>query len=337
LALAVLLVSACSGEGEPSEPASVEDPGPGAEYHVAQGGPGGADGSAARPFGTIEQGLTALGPGDTLLVAGGTYDEQIRDPEIRSGTSTAPINVRAVDGERVVLRGLLWLEDASWWTIDGIDVTWSDDNGADEHMVKFTGGTGWTYTNAEVWGAESYAAILVARSPRDFTLSDLYVHDTRETNGTNQDHLIYLNSGDGGGVVERCLLQGSPNGRAIKIGSDDDDGRAVSNVSIRFNTMIDNLGPSNVQLAYGSSDNVIERNIMVGAGEDRGNVTTYKLSGDANVVRQNVGWDSTGVLEEDDRDELDGGGNLRVDPELDDEGRPRNRWTPVYGHLAPAS
>jgi hypothetical protein len=70
--------------------------------------------------------------------------------------------VKAYGKEKPVLQGLLWLSRPSFWTIDGINVTWKDGISSRKHMIKLTNGVGWIFKNAEVWGAKSYAGILVA-------------------------------------------------------------------------------------------------------------------------------------------------------------------------------
>ena len=312
--------------------------GPGEEYAVAPGGDDGAAGTTDEPWGTLQHALAQLRPGDRLLVGGGLYEENV-DLDVHPAERSAPVEVVAAEGERPVVQGLLWLEDASWWDIQGINVTWDDDNGPDDHMVKLTDGVGWRFADAELWGAQSYAALLVDGEPVDFTLSGLYVHDTRQANGTNQDHLVYLNSGRGGGVLERSILAYSENGRAVKVGPADDDGDEVANIVIRYVTMVDNRGPSNVQLSYNASRVVVENSIMVGAAEGRANVTAFDLEGEENVIRNSLGWHSTQVLE-DDEGLVDGGGNIHLDPKLGspDAERPFYPTEPGaqrYGRWAP--
>jgi len=274
---------------------------------VLQVSPGGED-----PLG---QALADLHPGDTLIVHGGEYRERIR-LVVQPGRSDAPIHVRAATGERPVIRGLLSLRGLSWWRIEGINVTWDTINRHTEHMVKLIDGQDWSLTNAELWGARSYAALLVTGNPVRFRISELYVHDTVPSNGLNQDHLIYLNCGDGGGIVERNLLVGSPNGRAIKIGSYELSDERVANITVRYNTMVDNTGPSNIQLTYRASDIQIYRNIMLRPSENRPNVTAHELLGSQNVVRDNVGFGGIGVVETPVAGLVDGGGNRDVDPQL---------------------
>lgn len=70
-----------------------------AEWHVAVGGSG--TGSAASPFGRIQDALAAAQPGDTITIAPGTYAESLKS--IRSGTASSRITLRARDGRGSVL------------------------------------------------------------------------------------------------------------------------------------------------------------------------------------------------------------------------------------------
>lgn len=298
--------------------------------YVATNGSDYNPGTRSAPFRTIAKGMSTLQPGDTLYVRGGTYKERIRNPNIRPGTSSARITVAAEPGERPVVSGLLWLKGASYWTLDGINVTWSSANSSSEHMVKMTDGTGWRVTDAEIWGARSFAGILVAGNPANWRLDDLYVHHTYATNNTNQDHLIYVNTGMGGGVIENSVLAHSANGRAIKVGPPSAGSTPGGNVTIRHNTMFDNRGPSNVQLSYGASGNEIYRNIMVRSGSNRQNVTTYNLNGSGNWAKDNIGWESRAVVKSD-AYLSDRGGNKMVDPRL------ANPWGGDFGALSSAA
>lgn len=303
--------------------------------YVAPGGSDSGPGTSTQPYGTLAAALRALQPGDTLVVRGGTYRERIMSPSLRPGTPTARIQVVAAPGERPVVEGLLWLKGASYWDVRGVNVTWSTNNSASEHMVKLTGGTGWTFTDSEIWGARSFAAVLVAGDAADWTFARNHVHDTHPSNGTNQDHLVYANSGSGGGVIERNLLVGSPNGRAVKVGPPSKDTGIVENLTIRHNTMVDNHGPSNVQLAWGSSNVQVYRNIMVSPGPNRSAVTAYQLTGTGSVVQDNLGWATSRLLDTGVAGLADGGGNVLADPGLDASYRPTAAVGADYGHLAP--
>ncbi|MGA8211191.1 MAG: DUF1565 domain-containing protein [Nocardioidaceae bacterium] len=291
-----------------------------------------AAGTAAAPFRTVGRALKALRAGDTLIVRGGRYTENVTGGGLAAGTAASRITVRAYPGERPVIVGLLWLSDASYWTFDGINVTWNGANNASQHMVKMSGGTGWRLTNAEIWGARSFAGILVAGTPKDFRLDHLYVHDTYASNAANQDHLVYVNAGMGGGVIEQSVFAHSPNGRGVKIGPPSATATApIGNVVIRYNTFLDNRGPSNIQLSYTATNNKIYRNLLVASGSE--SVTAYNLKGTGNTAWENVGWDSSAILEKS-PNLLDKGGNLVRNPRLDAGFRPLEGTLQGYGAFA---
>ncbi|MGQ5262874.1 right-handed parallel beta-helix repeat-containing protein [Micromonospora sp. ZYX-F-536] len=62
----------------------------------------GGDGSEQRPFCTISAAAAVAGPGQTVLIQPGDYQEQVRFT--RSGTETAPITFRAVNMTRQMAR-----------------------------------------------------------------------------------------------------------------------------------------------------------------------------------------------------------------------------------------
>ena len=309
---------AANGTQAPVQPSShvTDPPAPGShQLYVSPSGNDSASGSSASPFKTLGHALSVLQAGDVLVVGGGDYYEQI-DVDVASGTATKPITVIAAKGERPVVHGLLWLTDPSWWRILGINVTWDNKNSHTDHMVKITGGHDWLLADAEMWNARSFAAVFVGGTPSRFELRNLYVHDTIPANGTNEDHLIYLNTGKGSGMVDGCLLVGSPNGRAIKVGTPDSGSGQVKNIVIAYNTMIDNLGPSNVQIAFKTSNVKIQHNLMVKSSANNPNITAFQLTGHGNFALDNLGWDSTGVVEHGVKGLADDGGNVHQNPHL---------------------
>ncbi|MCC6552468.1 MAG: hypothetical protein IT372_05520 [Polyangiaceae bacterium] len=241
-----------------------------------------------------------------------------------------------------MIQGLLWIQGADHWHFHGINVTWGAGNAHNEHMVKLTDGTGWEFADAEVWGAESFAAILVAGAPASWALRRLYVHDTADITITghsvNQDHLIYVNAGAGGGVIERSILVNSANARGVKIGPPSCGAGATANVVVQLNTMVDNLGPSNIQFSCESHDNRAERNLLVHSLPGRATITGFSLAGANNVAVDNLGWDSSEVVESG-AGIVDGGGNIMRDPLfVDAPNRDFHVTDPVasmYGAYAP--
>ena len=125
----------------------------GKAYYVALDGADTNPGSLSQPFRTVSRGLAALVAGDILFIRGGEYVENI-NRAVAKGTQDLPIQVKNYDGERPVIRGLFWLSGADFWVLDGINVTWLEGTSASNHMVKMSGGTGWSIRNCEFWGAK---------------------------------------------------------------------------------------------------------------------------------------------------------------------------------------
>ena len=76
---------------------------PAAEIYVAPSGSDDAAGTRDAPLATLQKAVDRAGPGDTVLVRGGTYRQAVR--LTRSGREGAPIRLMAVPGETVVLSG----------------------------------------------------------------------------------------------------------------------------------------------------------------------------------------------------------------------------------------
>jgi hypothetical protein len=92
-------------------------------------------------------------------------------------------------------------------------------------------------------------------------------------------------------------------------------------------------------LSYGASGNQIYLNIFVKSKDGYANITAFNLSGSGNIVRDNVGWESSGVMQNGITGLSDGGGNLFINPSLanptNDNFVPTNATANQYGHLAP--
>lgn len=266
------------------------------------------------PGQSIAAAMRLMRPGDTLVLHGGRYVERVVNPTVTPATATAPITVRAADGERPVIEGLLWVRRAHHWVFDGINVTWSSArNRRSEHMVKLQDCTGIRLTRCELWGARSYAALLIAGTSSNWRVDNCHIHDTAKSNSTNQDHLIYVNS-PGPGRIDNCLLVGSPNGRGVKIGPPSSSSTPLGYVTISQSTLVDNLGPSNVQVSYSATGCVVERCILVHPKAEC--VTPYNLNGRGNLVRDCIGWKASAVVKRS-TGLADGGGNRLCDPALD--------------------
>jgi Protein of unknown function (DUF1565) len=285
----------------------------GTTFFVAPNGKNSNPGTKSRPFRTLAHALKRLRAGDTLYVRGGTYTERVK-VNVAPGRLGARVLVTNSPGERPVVSGQLWIGNPSYWTIGGINVTWATGN-PDEPMARIYGGTDWTLTGAEIWGAHSTSGLHVDDGPRDnlgrWAVIGNCIHDTYPTNGEHQDHNIYVDdisaSPNPSGVIERNLIFNAINGRGIKLGPGGVTGGAI-NVSVRYNTIYNSA--QNVGVSRDSAGVVIYRNILAKASE--ANAYGFHLNGPGNTVRDNVGADAPQFLANVDgrRPLVDGGGNL---------------------------
>jgi hypothetical protein len=86
--------------------------------HVATTGSDTADGTAERPFRTINRAAGVARPGDTVVVHGGEYREWVR-PRAGGLSDARRITYQAADGEHVVIKGS---ERVRSWEPDGATV-----------------------------------------------------------------------------------------------------------------------------------------------------------------------------------------------------------------------
>jgi hypothetical protein len=288
-------------------------------FHVAPHGRDEERGTIERPWRTLTAALSRLQAGDTLWVHDGVYRERI-DVAATAGRPDARITVAAFPGDRPLLRGMLWIGEPSYWTIEGLRVTSDEQHAPDQAMVRLHGGTGWVLRNSELFGARSVAALMIDDGPGqnlgEFAVRDNCIHDTLPSNGENQDHNIYVDdfgaSPTPRGIIERNVIFNAPNGNNVKLGGG--NGGGPRNVDVRFNSM---LGANrNVSLSVGATDNRISRNLLAWARE--ANVFAFDLTGLGNAAYDNltfaapspVGRSDTSAPVLFDR-------NLVTDPEID--------------------
>ena len=81
-------------------------------YHVSPAGSDAAEGTAPKPFRTIQKAASVMLPGETCVIHAGTYREQIRPAN--SGEPGKPIRLVAAEGENVLVTGT---EAIGRWTV----------------------------------------------------------------------------------------------------------------------------------------------------------------------------------------------------------------------------
>lgn len=296
-------------------PRRTQTPIPATAVIVSPAGSDANPGTVAKPYRTVLKGLSAVRPGGTLLIRGGTYRERVKSPLVARGTATSRVSVTAYPGEKPVIEGLLWLTNASYWNISGLTVRWSLANNSSEHMVKMISGVGWVFEGNTVEGARSYSGLLVCGTATGWTVRKNIVRDSSTSNGINQDHLVYVNTTGTNGLIEHNILENSPNGQAIKVGPPSaSEGSVTGLLTIRYNTMRSNLGPSNVQLSHLTSNVDIHHNIFDTPRRNRSAVAAWDLFGTNNTVHDNVYWNAARVVDLQWSGLRDTGGNRAQEP-----------------------
>jgi hypothetical protein len=287
----------------------------GAKY-LATTGSDANPGTSAAPWLTFEHALAQLTAGNTLVVRGGTYTGNVGDMTVAAGTAAQHITVRAAEGEVVTVAGDWLLTGADFWDFRGINVTWTSGVSSNNNqLVRFRQSDSFTWKFSEIKNAHGVAGFYVDLTDTNWEFAYNIVHDTIATNGTNQDHLLYINSCNTSGSIHHNILYNSLNGRAIKLGPGNQIDQC-SGVEVYNNTCRNNLGPSAIQVSFTASDNHIHHNICDLSGSSQANITWNSLTGTNNVADNNVGFHSTAVVQTGNAGLIDGGGNLFRDPLL---------------------
>jgi hypothetical protein len=286
-------------------------------FYVSPTGSDSGPGTVDSPWRTLRFALDSLQPGDTLVVRGGTYREVLGAStplRIAPGLPGQRIVVEAYPGERPLLVGLLWLSNPSYWTIDGLNVTWRSGAWSTQQMVKLTNGVGWRLTDMEIWGAHSYADVLVAGTaagrPARWRIDHSCIHDTVPSNGLNQDHNLYVNTGlsAGTGSVDHDVLFGARNGENVKIGGPTVE-TGSANVTVSHDTFGDASQPL---LVSGTSHGVAITGNLVAEALRGVAFRGYALRGRNVVARGNLALGKLQLIVNDGGSRpgiRDGGGN----------------------------
>jgi hypothetical protein len=245
-------------------------------YHVATTGDDtrtcAAAMSAATPLQTIVHALGCLGAGDTLVVHGGVYAEEI-DSEvvpIQGGTSwDTATHIVAAPGEMPIIRpppgsgrvlSLVSLQ-ASYLVFDGF--VFDNQNGASagNAAVKVSDGANTSefsshirFVRSEIMNSPS--AGFYANVGSDIQLIEVRVHDNGTVDPMDKDgiHLAVPNS-----LIERCDVYNNT-GIGIELY---DDIVAVSNTVVHYNTIHDNTSERGIYAGgAGATNDTIERNVV---------------------------------------------------------------------------
>ena len=276
LALSLLATAGCAG-GTPQ----------GRVLHVGPRGSDSASGSEPRPWRTLQRALSAVRPGDTVIVGAGTYGRRgTRLSFHRGGTASSPVTVRgASEDSRPRILGHLRIDAdhvrLSNLVMDGptgrvLPPTTTNPRG--EEVEVWVRGNDVELRACEVRNDAWHAGVFVTGS--DVRILRCHIHDNGDPNdprGANLDHGIYWDAGSG--VVANNLIDSN---LAFGVHLY----RAPAGVAVVNNTIVRN-GRSGVIVSARATRNLIANNIV--AFNARPGIA-FNLSGVGNRVVGNLFW-----------------------------------------------
>lgn len=278
------------------------------------------------PGADLQDALRDLRPGDTLLLRPGTYRQAaggsgkhagVIRPALTPATASAPITVRALDPKhRPLILAHLKLWGPSYWKISSLRIQTVEPG---QDGLTMAGGTGWSVTGSEIWGARktgAYSNVAITSdtgpgsngtgAPRGFLFAENCVHDAANVlaRSAPTDHNLYVNfQGDAtsGGRIDRNVIYGSPHGAGIKLGFGGAPGaRGPWGLRITDNTIAD--GGYQVLLHGDVRNNLVSGNLFYGATQKftklpkTTSVYLHDVVGTKNVFTHNYAYASSMVL-----------------------------------------
>ena len=277
LALVVSLAGCGSGDAPPADSTPTTPAVKGRVLYVAPGGSDEATGSRGRPFRTIQRAADELEPGDSVVVAPGTYPDDLTLE--RSGTSAAPVTLTSRGGERPVLTGRLKVT-ASNVVVSGLVFQGRTAANPEDVAVYVSGGHSVVLDGNEVRDA-AQSGVFVGEGATGVRITRNWIHDNGKT---VLDHGIYFENGSDA-VIASNLIERSF-GYGIQLYPNADD------VLVTQNTIVKN-GRSGV--IVGGEERTADRNRIVNnivaLNREQGIRSFWGGPlGTGNVAEQNLVW-----------------------------------------------
>lgn len=240
----------------------------GKSYYVTTGGNSSGDGSTSRPW-SLAYALgqpSALRPGDTIWVRGGTYNGAFVLKI--DGSSSAPVTVRAYPGERVTIQNstapIIDIEGASYVNLWSLELTSS-------YSTRSTSRSESTYGFRVNQGTESHHVNLINMVIHDVqaqgigwwqALKDSEIYGSLwYFNGTTQlDHGVYVHNVSGNKyLTDNMIFDNSSHGLH---GYAETAEKGLNNINVIGNTFFNNgsVGYTTTKSTYG----IHKRNILLG-------------------------------------------------------------------------
>jgi len=189
----------------------------------------------------------------------------------------------------VTSSGLLRFNDPRNVIMQNMKVTWKSGDLATEHLFKISGGNNWTLRSSEIFGAQSYANLLITESAVNWKVLKNYIHDVATTpvNSSVQNHNIYIAEADYG-VISGNRITNASRGRCIKIATSSETApNQPDHNTVSYNTFNNCIGPSLVGVSYSASFNSFTKNIFINSPCIMNN---NDVVGAGNSMNDNLYW-----------------------------------------------
>ena len=269
------------------------------------------DGSAASPWNDFCYALGHVRTGDLLVVAGTRITPfDMDNAPTTSASSECRIGPSATDvivwGQSdPLVKGALILNGAIRWTFDNIDETRSTRMGHQE-LVNMIGGTGWRWTNCDLWGAQAFSNFSVGNwggvvPPTDFRIDHCFIHDNpgwaAGGHSPFQDHNMYIFTVDGidaHGVIEDNVIVAAPGGLNVKIGGTGNASDEGSDgITLRRNVLVNNSADgANLNVCTNSDAVKVSNNLFVSQAQSTWavNIALGSFTGSGLALTDNMFW-----------------------------------------------
>jgi len=219
-----MTLASCGGSSSPAPPppvASLPDglrESNGTSIYVSTEGSDAAPGTRNAPWRTIEHALESVRPGDTIVLRGGVYAQNLVISV--SGTASRPITLTSDPDEEAILRPgatapsyPVELMDAAYVRLDGVVV--ENAVGTSVANVYVEGSShdveisGCTIRNSQQQG------IFTDRTTRRVRIVGNSIHDNGTTNDPKQNHGIYVEGTDQ--TIYNNVIFSQPHGYGIQV------------------------------------------------------------------------------------------------------------------------
>lgn len=245
------------------------------------------------PADDLEAAVASLGPGEELVLQGGTYLFNQNITLTANGTATAPIVIRAADGARAVLdqanpaHNVVEIRDSSYLVVRGLAFT------RGSHGIRLMNSDFITIERCEVF--ETGDVAISANAGGTYEGLRIVANHIHHTNGTGEG--MYLGCNSDACRVANSLIEGNYIHHTNRSSVAQGDGIELKEGSygniIRNNVIHDTYYPGIITYSTvgNGAPNLIEGNVVWNVGDN-----TIQVAADAilrnNIVLGNVAFQS---------------------------------------------